>query len=105
MIGFESLFNLDTTQITHTISRHTANVIANNKKEFNSLYKEIKEFYKKRSSLVHAFTGSKKKNRQVTDNDLTRLRNLLRECIKKIYRLNLNKNDLFNLLNAKGFEE
>jgi hypothetical protein len=103
MIGFESLFNLDKTQITHTISRHTAILNSNNKTEFNTKYKEIKDFYNRRSALVHALIKTKKKPEPITDSDLIELRNSLRVCIKKTYKLNLNKNDLFEYLNTKGF--
>jgi len=102
MIGFESLFNLGKNQITHTISRHTALLMGKDKEESNQIYGEMKDFYKMRSKLIHANHKSKG-SLTVNNNTITRLRNLLRDCIKKISTLELEKEILFKYLNERGF--
>ncbi len=104
MIGFESLFNKGHQQITHTIARHTALLMGNTKKESNTLYDEIKEFYNIRSKIVHGSYKTVAK-RAIKKEDIIKLRNLLRACIKKIYKLDLEKKELFRYLNERGFND
>ncbi len=98
MIGFEALFNKGKDQITHTISRHTAIITGKRPGKFHKIYKEMKSYYDIRSKLVHGISNTK-----INNEVILRLRYLLRECIKEIYKLNLNKDDLFEYLNEKGF--
>lgn len=104
MIGFESLFNFGRSQITHTVSRHTALLAGKDKAESHKIYNKMKKYYRGRSAIVHADV-QKKKIKPIENKDNVYLRELLRTCIKKIYYLNLNKKQLFEYLNEKGFED
>jgi hypothetical protein len=101
MIGFESLFNMGKSQITHTVSRHTALLATRNRTEAHNVYKEMKKYYGIRSKIVHG--NSKSKKSVISQSDIVRLRNLLRVCIKKIYLLDMNKDIQFEYLNEQGF--
>lgn len=101
MIGFEAIFNLGNAGITQTISRHTAVLISKNKTECKTIYSDMKNFYKQRSFIVHAAKTEKFKN--TDQKDISKLRNYLRECIKKAFELNYDKDELFEYLNLKGF--
>jgi len=101
MIGFESLFNRSENQIAHTVSRHTALLTSNNKNQAHTVYKEMKKYYGIRSKIIHGSYKSKKSI--ISQSDIICLRNLLRVCIKKIYLLDMNKDNLFEYLNEQGF--
>lgn len=103
MIASEVLFNPGSGDITYRISRNFAVLLGNSVDDAKRIQKEIKELYKKRSSLVHSgkeiwiFVGE--------DDDVSKIRNYVRESIKKIIPMNLPKDDLLDLLNSKGFEQ
>jgi len=101
MIGFEALFNRGNVELTQTISRHTAVLIGNCKTECNRIYSDIRNFYKRRSYIVHAIKAKKFKN--MDEEDISKLRDYLRECIKRTYELDYDKDELFEYLNSKGF--
>lgn len=96
--GLESLFNTGGPEITKTISRHIAVLLAKDKVDGDIIYKDLKRLYNIRSSIVHA-----RKLVSVSERDLFKLRNYLRESIKRISSLALEKADLFDLLNKHGF--
>lgn len=103
MIGFESLFNFGRGQITHIVSRHTALLAGKDKVESHKIYSKMKKYYAQRSALVHADI-QKKRTKLIENKDNIYLRDLLRICINNIYYLKLNKKQLFEYLNEKGFE-
>jgi hypothetical protein len=51
--------------------------------------------------LVH--NGKEIWNAVGEDDEVSKIRNYVRECIKKIISMNLSKDDLLDLLNSKGF--
>ena len=61
------------------------------------IYIEMKKFYDMRSNIVHRGKAD------INNNDVLKLRYYARESIKKIYRLNKDKDDLLALLNSRGF--
>lgn len=98
MTCLESLFNLGKDQITHTIARHLAVIIAKTKEEFLENYTCIKKLYNKRSAIVHGgeYKGDLMK-------DYFDLSNKVRKAIFYCNRPDLTKEKLFEELNSKGF--
>ena len=101
MIASEVLFNPGSGDITYRISRNFAVLLGNSVEDAKRIQKEIKELYRKRSSLVH--NGKEIWNFVGEDDDELKIRNYVRVSIKKIIPMNLSKDDLLNLLNSKGF--
>ena len=106
MTCLESLLNRGKDQISHIISRHTALIISSNKQDFKTNYKKIRDLYDHRSKIVHGDNNSKKpKNQTELENLTSELQNIVRMvinyCLSSGYA---DKDDLFNYLNAKGFE-
>lgn len=98
MTALESLFNRGNDQITHIVSRHYALIEAADAGSFKSAYQRMKELYKVRSKIVH---GDKPKE------DLfalvEELQNKVRLAILICMEKGLDKDALFDYLNAKGF--
>ncbi len=101
MIGFEALFNRGGTELTQTVSRHTGILLGNERSDFERIYNDMRKFYKTRSHIVHAVDPKKRK--PLDQEDVIKLRNYLRECIRKIYLLGCEKKELYELLNSRGF--
>ena len=101
MIASEVLFNPGSGEITQRISRNFAVLLGNSIDDAKKIQKEIKGLYKKRSSLVH--NGKEIWNAVGEDDEVSIIRNYVRESIKKIISMNLSKEDLIDLLNSKGF--
>lgn len=97
MTCLESIFNTGRDQITHTISRHLALILAKNEDEFHINYYKIKEFYKLRSGIVH---GSPIAN---VEHAADSLEELVRQAINYCIKQNLSKQELFKKLNAMGY--
>jgi hypothetical protein len=98
MTCLESLMNLGTHQITHTVSRHLSLIISKSESEFVVNYARIKKLYDIRSSIVH--TGK-------TDADITAVTNELqdkvRHAINYCLPLNIDKSKLFEKFNSLGY--
>ncbi len=100
MTCLESIFNNNTHQIAHTISRHLSIIMSENKAEFNENYNRIKKLYSIRNTIVHGQPFNKKEKLA----DLIKeVQNLVRFSILYCIENKLTKNDLFNELNSKGF--
>jgi hypothetical protein len=102
MIASEVLFNPGPGEITQRISRNFAVLLGNSTDDAKKIQKEIKELYKKRSALIH---NGKAIWTFVDDDidDVTKIRQYVREAMKKIIMMNLPKDELHDLLNSKGF--
>ncbi len=100
MTALESLFNRGRDQITHIVSRHLAIIVSSNKEDFEENYKNFKELYGKRSTIIH---GDKIKDENLEELVL-KLENLVRKAILFCLNQELNKDELFNYLNSKGYE-
>lgn len=98
--GLEALFNPGGGEIRYRLSRNCAVLLGNDKQEATEIYKNVKRFYSLRSSIVHS---SKKIN--VEREELIKLRDYLRESIKNALRINKSKEEMLDILNAKGFGE
>jgi hypothetical protein len=99
MISLETLFNVADSELRYRISRNCAVLLGKDLKKSKEIFKKIKELYDKRSKIVH--TGGSKIERS----DLLILRNFVRESIKEISRMKLNKEKLLEFLNLSGFGE
>jgi hypothetical protein len=98
MFGLESLFNTGGPEVTKTISRHVAVLLAKDKADGNRIYDDIRKLYKIRSDIVHG-----RKNISVDVSELLKLRQYVRDSMKKAIHLSLDKEELFDLLNIHGF--
>lgn len=98
--ALESLFNRSDSQISHIIARHLSIIISSNIEEFHKNYKRIKKLYNYRSQIIHG----QKINLKENINDLiNELQNLTRSAILFCLELKLNKDELFDYLNSKGY--
>lgn len=106
-------------ELTHRISRNIAVLLGENLEDSKRIFKEIKNFYNKRSKMLHTgeyrykhFHNQQHKHSQhkdiqqkcISQDDLLKLREYVRKSIKKIYSLNKDKETLEDLLNFKGFD-
>jgi hypothetical protein len=99
MISMETLFNVADRELRYRVSRNCAVLLGKDLKKSKEIFKEIKELYDKRSKIVH--TGGPKIKRS----DLLILRNFVRESIKEINKMKVNKEKLLEFLNLSGFGE
>lgn len=99
MISLETLFNPGNSELKYRISRNAAVLLGNDKYPSDLIFKDVKKLYDKRSHLVH--TGDKSK---INMEDLLKLRNYVRESIKKIDDIGKNKDELLDILNSSGFD-
>ncbi len=97
MVSLETLFNPGGSELTYRISRNVAVLLGNNMDHSDLIFKDVQKLYGKRSGLVH------KGKSNIKEEDLLRLRNYVRESIKKIDDMHKNKDDLLKLLNSCGF--
>ena len=99
MTCLESLFNQGRDQITHTVSRHLALILSKSDEEFQKNYYRNKVLYNLRSAIVHG---------NQTNEDLSaatdELQNKVRQAINFCLHLSDNKKQLFDKLNAMGFD-
>jgi hypothetical protein len=100
MTVLESIFNKGRDQITHIVSRHLAILVSKNSIEFQSNYKRIKNLYNLRSKIVH---GNELKPKDELVKSTKILEDYVREALKFCLKINKNKDQLFDLLNEKGF--
>ena len=84
--SLESIFNLDTEDVTEKISRYSAKLLAeDNEKEYSQIYTDIKKLYKKRCDYIH---GSKTNN--INEGDEKLLRRYVRKIIIAYWMIILN---------------
>lgn len=102
MISMETLFNRSDRELRYRISRNTAVLLGENHKKSEKIFKDVRNLYDRRSEVVHGVT-SKKKPKNISEEELLRLRNYVRESIKEIERTDKNKLDLLEILNSCGF--
>ncbi len=100
MMALETLFHpTDEGELQYRISRNVATLLGGKEKPSSVIHKEVRELYRKRSKLVHTGTSN------ITDGDLLALRSIVRESIKALYKLGVNKEDWLQQLNYRGFTE
>jgi hypothetical protein len=100
MIALESLFNPGSGEISYRIRRNCAVLLGKDKKTSENIFSEVKELYNKRSHLIHSG-----KSKIVKPEDIKKARLFVRESIKEIYKMNINKEKLLESLNMTGFGE
>ena len=98
--ALESIFNRSKDQISHVIARHLSLIISSDKEEFEINYKRIKKLYGYRSQIVH---GQKLKFKENISEAIDELQDLTRKAIIYCMKLEMDKDDFFAYLNAKGF--
>jgi hypothetical protein len=98
IIALEALFNRSRYEIGYSIRRNTAVLLGTSEKESQEIYSDIRKMYSKRSQIVH-----EGKTNIVNASDVERLRNYVRRAINIVYSMNVDKDTLFNILNARGF--
>lgn len=100
MVSLETLLNPGKYELTYSISRNTAVLLGEDRNGSESIFREVKELYKRRSEIVHSG-----KSDRLTKADLLRLRYYVRESIKQVYRIGKSKDEICDLLNSHGFGE
>ena len=99
-LSLETLFNPGGSELTYRISRNIAVLLGKDGIDSETIFSEIKDLYAKRSRIVHSG-----KSNVITDEDLLKLRNYVRESIKIIDKLGKTKEVLLNLLHSSGFNQ
>lgn len=92
--ALECLFTTDNKELSHKVSERASLLIGNNLEERKSIYKQIKEIYELRSSVLHGSTlGKKSRNRleEISQNADSILRRIYRKInatkdLDKFYR-------------------
>jgi len=94
MIAMEVLFNPG----AHKVARNAAVLLGTSEKNSTEIFEEVKGLHDKRSQLLHSGKTSK-----VCREDVTRLRYFVRESIKRVMALGIQKEVLLEKLNRMGF--
>lgn len=101
MISMEAMLNLDRSEVTFQVSRNTAVLLGKDKENAEQIFRNMRELYKKRSSIVH---GSKvQKSKKISEEDIVRLREYVRQSIKEIHFIGKDKPEIVDVLNSCGF--
>lgn len=100
MISIEAMLNPGDSEVTFRVSRNCAVLLGKDRKDSEQIFKDIKELYKKRSNIVH---GSKVRNKKITKEDIINLRKYVRQSIKEINLIGVDKKELLDILNSCGF--
>jgi hypothetical protein len=98
MISLEAMFNRGGNEIRYSISRNTAVLLGESRKESEQIFEEIKKCYGKRSKLVHEGDPT-----EIKSEDILKLRDYVRKAIKEINYTGCSKEDLRQVLNESGF--
>jgi hypothetical protein len=100
MTALESIFNVGSDQISHTVARHLAMILASNQADFEWHYRAIKKLYGTRSKMVHG---------EPIKTDLTIQVQQLKAYVRKALQFTLarqqSKIELFDCLNAMGLPD
>ncbi len=99
MMSMEGLFDQsEELGISHRIARNCAVLLGDNIDKSKTIYSEVKKLYHKRSRIIHSGRTD-----IVNKDDLLKLRYSVRESIKKIVSIDVQKNELLEFLNTCGF--
>jgi hypothetical protein len=98
MISLESMFNLNRSEVAFQVSRNCAVLLGRDKEDSEQIFKDIKSLYGKRSNIIH---GSKDK--VIAKEDIMNLRQYVRQSIKEINFIGVDRKELLNTLNSCGF--
>ncbi len=100
MIAMEVVLNPSDHELRYRVSRNAGVLLGRNRNDGETVYREMKELYDRRSKLVH--TGDKS---VIAREDVLRLRHYVRETIKEAMKSRMSKEELLNTLNACGLGE
>lgn len=100
VIGLESLLVDGKTELSYRLSRNCAMLLSSNAEEYYDIFSKMKKIYDKRSAYVH--NGIIK---NLDEQDVVCVRNILREVIFKILELNISQQELIKKLDLKGYVE
>jgi len=98
MMALEGLLNPGGVEISYKISRNAAVLLGNDISSARSIFKRIKYLYNKRSKIIHSGRTD-----IVTQDTILELRKYVRDAIKRIAELKVNKKQLIEILNEKGY--
>lgn len=98
VIGLESLLVDGNSELSYRLSRNCAMLLSTNVDEYLKLFTRMKVIYKKRSDYVH--NGLVK---NLEDNDVVDVREILRNVIFKIIDKNVSQEELIKELDLKGY--
>lgn len=98
VIGLESLLVDGNSELSYRLSRNCAMLLSTNVDEYLKLFTRMKVIYKKRSDYVH--NGIVK---NLEDNDVVDVREILRNVIFKIIDKNVSQEELIKELDLKGY--
>ena len=96
MISLEVLFNSGSGNVKNSISKRTAILLGNNSNHSKQIFKDVKKLYKKRSELIHNGNAE-----LILKEDVIKLRNYVRESIKKAITFDKEKNELLKKLDSQ----
>lgn len=100
MIALETMFNDSKSELTLRVSRGCAVLLGKDEADASTLFKQVKQFYEKRSKLVHTGdVGS------ISETDVHELRFIVSRALFHVMELNLPKDELSTKLIMKGFGE
>jgi len=99
MMCLETLFHpAQEGELKYRISRNTAALLGKKLDKYSdTIFKDINHLYQIRSKLIH--TGEN----IIKEIDLNLLRFYVKESIKEIYQMQIDKGELLELLNSRGF--
>jgi len=100
MIGLEALFNPGGGETRYRVSRNAAVLLGRNREDSKTIFENVRNLYDKRSKVIHSG-----KVDEIEEIDVLNLRSYLRESIKKIYRMGVEKDELLEKLNESGYGE
>jgi len=100
IVSLETLLNPGKHEVRYRISRNAAVLLGKNREDSKKIFSEVRELYDKRSVIVH--TG---KSDIIKKEDLSKLRYYVRESMKKLYKMDKDKDEILGMLNLLGFGE
>ncbi|MGF1733669.1 hypothetical protein [Photobacterium kasasachensis] len=100
MIALEAIFNDSKSELTLRVSRGCAVLLGKDEEDAKQMFKQVKQFYEKRSKLVH--TGD---IGLISKRDVHELRFIVSRALFKVMGLNLPKHELSSKLIMKWFGE
>jgi hypothetical protein len=100
MICLEALLNDGTSELRYKLARGAAVLLGESRLDAETIFKNVKQLYDKRSTLVH--TGSR---RSLTTTDTFLLRSYVRRMLRKLVLLDRKKEDITAALTCLGFGE
>ena len=100
MICLEALLNDGASELRYKLARSTAVLLGESRTDAETIFKNVKQLYDKRSMLVHS--GSKK---TLTVSDTLLLRTYVRGILRKLVPLDRKKEDIAAGLTCLGFGE